>query len=147
MSKNEQTVKAISDMLARLRGEMTEYIKATENKIAALELAHETLTGVKSVASPSASPVKRITNVKTGRRGMRIDRKSGEKTFAFIKERGDKITTVPMVARKFNITPEAASQRMLNLHKAGQIARIQKGGYVDAARIQASQASAQTVEA
>ena len=134
MSKNEQTVKAISDMLARLRGELAEYTKATENKIAALELAHETLTGAKT----ESAPAKRITRVKTGRRGMRIDRKSGEKTFAFLKERGEKPTTVAMVARKFNITPEAASQRMLNLHKAGQIARVEKGKYVDAALVQAS---------
>ncbi len=140
MSKNEQTVKAISDMLARLRGEMADYIKSTEEKIAGLEIAYEALTGGKAPSMETPKTQRASAKVGRGRRGMRIDRKSGEKTYAFLKERGDKPTTPAMVARKFNITAEAASQRLLNLHKAGQIARVEKGRYIDSALVQTATA-------
>jgi hypothetical protein len=129
MSKNEQTVKAISDMLARLRAEMAAYVKATEDKIAGLEIAYEALTGDKPShpEKPKATP---RAPRQSGRRGMKIDRQASKKTYAFLKERGEKPTTVKMVARKFNITPEAASQRLLTLLRSGGAARVADGEYV-----------------
>jgi predicted Rossmann fold nucleotide-binding protein DprA/Smf involved in DNA uptake len=125
MSKNEQTIKAISDMIATLRAEM----KATEDKIAGLQVALSALTGEKQVPKPANA------NGNTGRRSRRdvkIDRQGAKKTFEFLKERGEKATTVSMVARKFNITPEAASQRLLKLFKGGQVMRVAFGQYVSA---------------
>lgn len=126
MNKNEQMVSTIKTMLDKLRTEKVEFNRAIDERIAAAELMYETFGGAKSESTARKH---------VGRRGMRIDRQGASKTYAFLKERGDKATTPAMVARKFNISSEAASQRLLNLLKSGQVARIAKGKYLAAETI------------
>lgn len=140
MNKNEQMVETFSKMLNKLRQEKAEFNRTIDERIAALEISYETFTGEKPPAFEDDGkkvPRRRVNRgaqrpAKTGRRGMRIDRQGAAKTYAFLQERGEKPTTPKMVARKFNISPEAASQRLLNLYNAGKVARVDKGEYVDA---------------
>lgn len=123
MSKNEQTIRSIKDLIATLRAEQAEYNKTTDNKVAGLEIALDALTG--------EGQVKRTPNVvPVSRKGMKLDRDAALKTFEFLKERGDKPTTVKVVAKKFGITDEAASQRILKLFKDGRAARVAMGQYI-----------------
>lgn len=134
MSKNEQTVKALKDMMDRLRAERAAYNQEVDNKIAGLEIAYEALTGEKAPTATTvlakAPSAPRVTRMRAGRRGMKIDRQGKAKTYAFMMDRGTKATSVKMVARRFNISEEAASQRMLNIYSEGSSVRVAKGQYV-----------------
>lgn len=128
MNKNEQMVQTIREHIERLRAEQ----KTTDEKIAALEITYETFTGEKlpvSVATGTDKPA-RTPRARGGRRGMKIDRQAIEKTVAFFQERGDKPTTISMLARKFNITTGAATQRALKAQKLGMAKRVSTGAYV-----------------
>lgn len=130
----QTTAKAILDAIQKFRADLAEYTQAVENKIAGLELAYTVLTGEASTSTVEPNDMESDTRTirTTGRRRSKIDRQGGAKTYAFLKERGSRPTTVAMVARKFGISPEAASQRLLNLHKTQHIARVEKGKYIDA---------------
>lgn len=133
MNKNEQIVQMIREGIVRLRNEQAEFNKATDDKIAALELSYETFTGEKLPKSVLVGkPTVKTEHPRTGRggrRGMKIDRQAIEKTVAFLQERGDKPTTISMLQRKFNITAGAATQRCLKAQKLGMAERVSTGAY------------------
>jgi len=135
MNKNEQMVQTIREHIERLRTEQAEFNKLTSDKIAALEITYETFTGEKMPAAEASnsnghSHKTSKRDGRGGRRGMKIDRQAIEKTVAFLQERGDKPTTVSMLARKFNITTGAATQRFLKAGKLGMARRVSTGAYV-----------------
>lgn len=130
-STNEDKITgSILNAISKLRAQLAELTKTTNDKIAGLEIAYEALTGEK-VPTEVATPAKRTR--RGTRRGIKIDRQGAAKTYQFLLERGpDKPTTVKMVARKFNISPEAAQQRLLKLIREGTAVRASKGEYVPA---------------
>lgn len=121
------TVKAILELIDRLRVERKTVTKALDDKIAGLEIAYEALTGK---APPAESTEEGETPIKKARRVRRfkVDRQATEKTFAFVQERG-KPTSVAQVARHFHISNAAAIQRCLKLTKLGRFKRVSAGDY------------------
>lgn len=142
----EQMVKALVEMMDKLRTEREAYNKSIDDKIAGLEISYEAFTGEtapKTVTGTDANekPEKKRSrsngsgNVRRGgRRGMKIDRQASEKTLAFLQERQaeGKNTTVKGIGRKFNITTEAAGQRCLKLIRLGWAVRTGSGEYAPA---------------
>lgn len=100
---------AIATALHQLREER----KTIDDRIAALELAHETLGG--KVATPKA-------------RARGRDAGGADKVRAFLVER-DKPTTTAQVSRAMRCSRLAAAGRLLKLVKLGQAVRLSRGVY------------------
>lgn len=147
-SADEKFANQIRVKMQRLREELAAFTKSTHDKLAALELTYETMTG-DSVPKDDTIIVKDVKDVskrtrksnrtpsprgqRPGRRGMKIDRQGVEKTLQFMIDRfmdNGKSTTPAMVARKFNITKEAASQRLYKALKLGWGVRSEQGNYI-----------------
>jgi hypothetical protein len=107
----DQIIKAI----ASLKSER----KDLDDKIAALELAHETLGGGDMPAEmPKAKPSKR----------RRRDVDGLSKTLSLVNELG-KPLTANRVARELRCTPVAARVRLLRLVDSKQVQRVSRGLY------------------
>ena len=114
--------------------------KEIDEKIAALELAYETLTGhsppkhatskVTAVRAPAVAPViKKTTAVsKPKPKKYALDKNARGKMLMFLQERKRPVT-VDAVMSRFNIKRSAANQRLIALLREGKVERVTLGQY------------------
>lgn len=121
MNKHDEFLKTVIEAIDNLQAER----KAIDDKIAALELAYETISGGK----PTTSAVKVKAKRKMAKKEITRDMKALDKTLAFVAER-KRPTTVDAVANKFGIDQGAANQRLLALGRLHKVERVARGKYV-----------------
>ena len=139
MSEEDKILKVFLDHIERLSNER----KSIDDKIAAMELSYELLSGTKrkpalaAKDNPTTMPRRRgparkalaRPPTKRGTEGHTLDKDATAKTLAFIQ--GRKRPTKPeAVEREFGISRPAATQRLMTLVRLGKAKRVGKGQYL-----------------
>lgn len=140
MNKSEdKTLETLATRITELEQER----KSIDEKLGALNIAYEAISGtkhkvrVKRVVETTTSEEKPTAPKPRKRRSpekpRRLDKKANEKTLAFIKSRKRPVEP-HAVASFFRITDAAAIQRLLTLTDQGELVRVSRGKYLDKER-------------